>query len=263
MPINRDDASYYSLAKQLATLTFISLAWLSSVGGASASSPEKADFVVSWPAKSSAAAVTFNIPREYLHESTTFLNKDGTVKSFAVLFELPGPKPLKARPFLKGKKGTPQYEAFMRRWQGRFAMDVSQAGSSGGAIAQSMRRQMKNSAAGYYRDGAVAGLERYSRTVCLDTRFKNEALAKAVANKGADDKSPPGCVMNRRSIVLISPESNGAADQVGIDCMTTGCKMYFDAVGRSASIGIAHKDIKNWSRIKKAGQGLAQKFVAY
>lgn len=250
--------------KELAAFLFSTAFWLSTGSFAKATTPDEIALVVSWPATNSAEAVTFTIPGEYLHRSTTFLNKDGTVKSFAVLFELSGLKPLQDRSWLKEKKGTQQYEAFMKQWQGRFAMDVHQfsTGNGTGSVTEGWRRQT-GAGSGYYRDGSIAGLDRYSTSVCIDHRFKSEALAKAVALKGADDPSPPGCIINRQWSILVSPVNTPNDEAAAIVCMTTGCKMFFDAVGRRASIGIDHKDIKRWSKIKKAGQSLARRFLTY
>lgn len=262
MQTGRDSISYMR-AKQLFNAALIAATGILLGSTASAATRDEPDLVVSWPAASNAQAVTFTIPGEYLHRGTTLVDKDGNVQSFAVLFELRGLKPLQERPWLKGQKGTPKYEAFMRRWQGRFAMDVSQTSTGGTAVMHSMRREMRNPAAGYLRDGTVAGLERYSRTACLDKRLKNAALEKAVALKGADDQSPAGCIMNRRSVVLIPPENTPGSEALGIRCMSTGCMMDFNAVGRTATIRFDHKDLKNWSKIKKAGQSLAQRFITY
>lgn len=255
--------SKINVARCLSGLLGAALGVAALVGKSLASEVDAVTYLVEWPEHnfSGAKPIRFSVPREYLHEGTTFLNEDGSVKSFAVIFELPGPTPIKERPWLKGKKGTPEHESFMKRWQGRFAMDIMQTGSGGSAIRESMRREMSNPAAGYFRDGSVAGLERYSGHACLDKRFKNDALAKAIANKPADDHSPSNCMMNRKSIVLISPESVGPDDAVAMRCMSTGCKMSFDVVGRTGYIRLAHKDIENWMRIVAAGKKLAKRFA--
>lgn len=252
-----------SFTRSLCILLYVTLGTVALVSKSLASEVDEVTYVIEWPEHkyTGAKPIRFSVPREYLHEGTTFLNEDGSVKSFAVIFELPGPAPIKERQWLKGKKGTPEYEQFMKRWQGRFSMEIRQTGYGGSAARESMRREMSNPAAGYSRDGSIAGLERYSSLACLDKRFKNDALDKAIANKPTDDNAPPGCMMDRRFIVLISPENIGPEDAIAMRCMSTGCKLSFDVLGRTGYIRLAHKDIESWPKIVSAGKGLARRFA--
>jgi hypothetical protein len=226
--------------------------------------PKQPDLIVSWPGHPGGrAAITFRIPREYLHQGTTWVEKDGSIKSFAVQFELPGPIPVQDRPWLKGKKGTPEYEKFMQTWQGRFSMDVGRHTAGGYSVRASMRKNALSSSQ-LVRDTDIAGLERYSNQVCYEQPYlqEHEPVRNFLAGKEQDDLSPMNCRLDRRWADLFSPPEITADDQgVAIKCMSTGCKAYFNAGGRGIAMGISHKDIENWPRIIEPARRLVNSFI--
>lgn len=218
---------------------------------------------VSWPASEHRGAITFQIPEEYLHAGTTWRNKDGSIKSFAIQFELPGPIPVQDRPWLKGKKGTPEYEEFMKTWQGRFSMDIEPVLVGGFAHRDGMRRQALKSDQ-MRIDTSVYGLERYSTLECFSKQdIEKDALSQRfIANKEEDDFSPKGCRLDRRWAVLVSPgEVNKDDEGVAIRCMSTGCKAYFSVAGCGVSMGISHKDIENWPAVIEPARNLIKSFI--
>jgi hypothetical protein len=226
---------------------------------------KEADLVVSWPENAGGRnpAITFRVPGEYLHRSTTWVEKDGSIKSFAVMFELPGPIPPKERPWLRGKRGTPEYEEFMKTWQGKFSADVGR-NSAGGLGTREMMRKRALSSSRYIRDVDYAGLERYSWMVCYEDSYLalHVKAREFLAGKEGDDRSPDNCRLDRRIVSLMSsPKVTADEEGVAIDCLNTGCKAYFEVKGRGVSMGIAHRDIENWSRIVESARHLIGSFV--
>lgn len=217
---------------------------------------------VSWPANKNRGAVTFLIPEEYIHVSTTWRNKGGAVKSFAIQFELPGPVPVQSHSGLKGKKGTLEYEKFMKSWQGRFSMDIEPALVGGEGFRRSMRRQASQSDT-MQADTDVSGLDRYSTLECFSEKdLSKREVKEFISGKDSDDGSPANCRLDRRWVVLVSPKEINKDDEgVGIRCSSTGCKAYFSVEGCGVSMGISHKDIENWPVIIEPARALVKGFI--
>jgi Ca2+-binding RTX toxin-like protein len=74
-------------------------------------------------------AVTFRIPREYVRFQTV-LSKNGQIYQVPLQIELPGPTPFQDRPWLEGKKGTPEWDEFMKGWIGKFIVTVGMGSNS-------------------------------------------------------------------------------------------------------------------------------------
>lgn len=232
---------------------------------------------IHWPErpihKGTQPAITLRIPKEYLHEGTTWLDEKGKIKSVAILFELPGPMPWQERPWLKGKKGTPEYEEFMKTWLGKFSMDVKPEGRGyesrmwyRPADCAEKRKQGKIHGScldRYMRDADIAGLERYSTKRCYTPEhLMNPPMKKYLDEKPADDPSPSNCRLDRLWTVVVSPpEITNDEEGVAIECMSAGCWAHFSISAVSMSMAINHKDIPRWKEIVEPARGLVRSFI--
>jgi hypothetical protein len=216
---------------------------------------------VHWPAQhETQQAITLRIPREYLDDRGTLTDEKG-IHTISVDFELPGPMPVQARPWLKGKQGTPEYKEFMRTWKGRFTVIVNRDAVRGYDYRISMRKHAEPR--GNARDTDLAGLERYSRKICYTAEnLKVPAYRAFLDGKEADDSSPLNCRLQRLDALLMSPiEIKNDDDGVAMDCDPTGCQAYFSVAGRGLRIGFAEKDIPRWKEIVEPARQLVRSFI--
>ena len=217
-------------------------------------------FVVDWPATKNRSAITFHIPKEYLHSGTTWQNEHGQITSFAVQFELPGPIPFQKRPWLE--KGSAEYEEFMKTWIGRFTVDIKPSLVGGASFREGMRREA--SKADMKRaDISVAGLERYSTLLCFsESDLIRLEVKEFLATKESNDNSETHCRLDRRWAVLVSPPQVDADDAgLAIRCSSTGCKAYFSVAGCGVSMSISHANIENWPLIIEPARLLIKSFI--
>lgn len=211
-------------------------------------------------------AVTFRIPREYVRFQAV-LGKNGQIYQVPLQIELPGPMPWQDRPWLKGKKGTPEWEEFMKGWIGKFIVDLGAGSGMGGRdrFLNSINPTDPHRSKDMVADGEAYGLVRYSPKRCLtDEHIKDPQLKGFLDAKPADDPAPEAnCRLSRQSAVYFSPLNVTEADQVVIvRCSESGCRFGLEVIdGIGASLHVSSDHLPRWPEIVNPARELLRSFI--
>ncbi|MDP2015593.1 hypothetical protein [Hydrogenophaga sp.] len=210
-------------------------------------------------------AVTFRIPREYVRFQTV-LSKNGQIYQVPLQIELPGPTPWKDRPWLKGKKGTPEWDEFMKGWIGKFIVTVGSGSGVGGRglFLNSINHKSVLLRTDLVADGEAYGLVRYSPKRCYTDEHLKDSQHKAFLEaKPADDPTPEAnCRLSRKSAVYFSPISITDPEQViFMRCADASCDASFNFAGRGASMGFRQEQLSRWPDIINPTRKLLHSFI--
>src|SRR5690606_23052609 len=112
-------------------------------------------------------AVTMRIPREYVRFQGV-LSRNGQIYQVPLQIELPGPTPWQDHSWLKGKQGTPEWDAFMKGWIGKFIVTLGSGSGVGGRalFVNSINHKNTLMRTDLVADGEAYGLVRYSPKRC-------------------------------------------------------------------------------------------------
>jgi hypothetical protein len=211
-------------------------------------------------------AVTFRIPRDYVRFQTV-LSKNGQIYQVPLQIELPGPTPWQDRPWLKGKKGTPEWDEFMKGWIGKFIVTVGTGSGLGGRsnIRNSINPNNVHRRTDLVADGEAYGLVRYSPKRCYSDEHLKDPQHKAFLDaKPVDDPTHEvNCRLSRRWAEYFSPLDMTNAEQVvAVHCMGTGCGVGFDVIdGVGASLNIRPDKLDRWPEIVNPTRELLRSFI--
>lgn len=210
-------------------------------------------------------ALTMRIPREYVRFKTV-LSKNGQIYQVPLQIELPGPTPWQERPWLKGKKGTPEWDEFMKGWIGKFIVDVGSGSGVGGRgrFLNSINHENALLRTDLVADGEAYGLVRYSPKRCYtDEDLKDPQLKAFLDAKPADDPvHEANCRLDRRGAVYFSPRSITDPEQViFISCADASCDANFNFAGRGASMGFRQEQLSRWPAIVNPARELLHSFI--
>jgi hypothetical protein len=211
-------------------------------------------------------AVTFRIPREYVRFHTV-LSKNGQIYQVPLQIELPGPTPWQERPWLKGKKGTPEWDEFMKGWIGKFIVSLGSGSGLGGRgyFLNSINPADPHGSKDMVADGEAYGLVRYSPKRCYtDEHLKDPQLKAFLEAKPADDPAPEAnCRLSRKSAVYFSPLSiTDPEEVVYINCTPTGCFVNFTFDGREgANFHLRNEHLARWPEIVNPIRELLRSFI--
>ena len=218
-------------------------------------------------------AITFKIPREYVHQSTTFMDEKG-VKSIAIMFELPNATPWQDRPWLDRIKGTPEYAEFKKTWHGKFTMDIERTHAVLYESRMGTRETLQSRTFSIEQSDTTStaslrlvdqfGLERYTDVSCYGPETLQDSLDKRKHRKKLpEDSTPANCaIVDIRWMILLSPPEVTTEDgAVLIRCMGGGCYAYFSIQGRGIRMGLSYNDLARWREFTQPARQLAKKFI--
>jgi hypothetical protein len=215
-------------------------------------------------------AMTLRIPREYVWFENV-LSRNGYAETVPLRIELPGPMPWQERPSLNGKKGTPEYDEFMKGWIGKFIVTVGSGSGNGGrklflhALGSGEKKQ-DGSSGSVVLDGEIYGLVRYSPVKCFSAEHLKQPNLKAFLDaKPPDDPRPePNCRLDRGSATYFSPAAVTNADEVVfIECRSTqnNCRVNFDFERHGISTDFDHAKVPRWAEIVNPTRELVRSFI--
>lgn len=213
-------------------------------------------------------AVSFRIPREYVRFHTV-LSKNGQIYQVPLQIELPGPTPWQERPWLKDKKGTPEWDEFMKGWIGKFIVELGSGSGVGGRgrFLNSISPKNTFRRTDMVADGEAYGLVRYSPKRCYtDEHLKDPQLKAFLEAKPADDPMrETNCRVDRQWAEYFSPLAvTNAAEVVAVHCMGTGCGVGFEVVdGIGASLNIRPGTLDRWPEIVNPTRELLRSFILH
>ena len=211
-------------------------------------------------------AVTFRIPREYVRFQTV-LSKNGQIYQVPLQIELPGPTPWQDRPWLKDKKGTPEWDEFMKGWIGKFIVTLGSGSGVGGRTYFLNSIDPKNvfRRTDMVADGEAYGLVRYSPKRCYtDEHLKDPQLKAFLEAKPADDPmQEANCRLDRRGAVYFSPLSIADPEKVvHINCTPTGCFVNFTFDGsEGANFHFRSEHLTRWPELVNPNRELLRSFI--
>ena len=219
-------------------------------------------------------AITFKIPREYVHQSTTFMDEKG-IKSIAIMFELPNATPWQDRPWLDRMKGTPEYAEFKKTWHGKFTMDIERTHAVLYESRMGTREMLQREAFSVEQSDTTStaslrladqfGLERYTNVSCYgpETLRNRPEILKHLKVKLIEDSTPANCAIDDiHWMTLLSPPEVTTEDgAVFISCMGSGCYAYFSIQGRGIRMGLSYNDLARWREFTQPARQLANKFI--
>lgn len=211
--------------------------------------------------------MTLRVPREYVWFEN-ILRKNGRFAQVPLEVQLPGPM---STPSLEAKKGTQEYENYMKNRLGRFIVDLGTGSGVGGraqflhALKSGARKQDGSYASVVY-DGEVYGLVRYSPFRCYFAKDLEEPNSKKfIESKPADDPRPePNCRLNRGSAIYFSPSSVTSADEiVFIECssVTRNCEADFDLGRHGMNMNFNQDQLARWAEIVGPTRDLIRSFI--
>lgn len=210
-------------------------------------------------------AMTMRIPREYVRFQTV-LSKHGQIYQVPLQIELPGPTPWQERPWLKGKKGTPEWDEFMKGWIGKFIVTVGSGSGVGGRglFLNSINHENTLLRTDLLADGEAYGLVRYSPKRCYtDEDLKDPQLKAFLDAKPADDRAhEANCRLERRAAVYFSPLSITDPEKViFIRCADASCHASFDFSGTGAAMSFRQDRLNRWPEIIGPARELLHSFI--
>ena len=210
-------------------------------------------------------AVTFHIPREYVRFQGV-LSNNGQIYQVPLHIELPGSTPWRDRPWLKEKKGTPEWDEFMRGWIGKFIVNVGAGSGVGGRgrFLNSINNENEFLRTDLVADGEAYGLVRYSPKRCYTAEHLADPQLKAfLASKPADDPTPEAnCRLSRKSAIYFSPRSITDPERVVFfRCADTSCHASFDFSGRGATMRFGQDQLGRWPDIVNPARELLHSFI--
>ena len=212
------------------------------------------ELTVHWPARpdQGADAVTLRIPRRNLLSARG--DEKGGVRWLSLKFPLAGSRLTQN----EESQSIPQTD-------GDTPMRVIIVHIDNDATYANAHRESRRSEAisrGLVPDGTVAGLERYSRVLCLADNAPTKEMSAFIAQKESDDTAPTGCRTYRRELILVSPPQVTNSQQgVSIRCWETSCNADFLAAQRRATVQLRHEDLPNWAGIVEPARRLVNSFV--
>jgi hypothetical protein len=215
-------------------------------------------------------AMTFRVPREYV-DLGHVLRNGGQIKQVPLDIELPGPTPWQSRPWLKDKKGTPEYEEFMKGWIGKFIVTLGSGSGDGGRelfLGSQLAKiaESPSSTQGMLQDGSAYGLVRYSPIRCYTPEhLKDPSLKRFLESKPADDPMhQSNCRVDRGSAVYFSPPTVTNSDEVVfIECHspTADCSVSFDLERQGISTQFGYEKLARWTEIVTPTRDLIRSFI--
>lgn len=210
-------------------------------------------------------AVTFRIPREYVRFQGV-LSKNGQIYQVPLQIELPGPTPWQDRPWLAGKKGTPEWDEFMKGWIGKFIVTVGSGSGVGGRgiFLNSINHENVFLRTDMVADGEAYGLVRYSPKRCYtDEHLKDLQLKAFLDAKPADDPVPEAnCRLSRQSAEYFSRLSIDDSEHVvSISCLQNTCNTSFDFAEIGATLHIRGDKLDRWPDIVNPTRDLLHSFI--
>ena len=211
-------------------------------------------------------AVTMRIPREYVRFQTV-LSKNGQIYQVPLQIELPGPTPWQERSWLKGKKGTPEWDEFMKGWIGKFIVVVGTGSGLGGRgyFLNSINPMNPHGRKDMVADGEAFGLVRYSSKRCYMAEDLQQPQLKAFRDaKPADDPLPePNCRLDRREAEYFSPAVMTDPEMVVyISCADASCEASFDFAGIGGSVGFRQDLLSRWTDIVNPIREMLRGFIS-
>lgn len=210
-------------------------------------------------------AVTFRIPREYVRFQGV-LSKNGQIYEVPLQIELPGSTPWQDRPWLKDKKGTPEWDEFMKGWIGKFIVTVGAGSGVGGRdlFLNSISPKNVFRRVDMTADGEAYGLVRYAPKRCYtDEHLKDPQIKAFLDAKPADDPThEANCRLSRRSAEYFSPLSITDPERVVyISCADASCHVNFNLAGRGASMSFRQEQLSRWPEIVNPARELLHSFI--
>jgi hypothetical protein len=210
-------------------------------------------------------AVTMRIPREYVRFQTV-LSKNGQIYQVPLQIELPGPTPWQDRSWLKGKKGTPEWDEFMKGWIGKFIVVVGTGSGLGGRgyFLNSINPKNVQRRTDMVADGEAYGLVRYSPKRCYTPEDLEQTHLKAFLDaKPTDDPAPEAhCRVDRRWAEYFSPLPIEESERVvSINCLQDTCNTSFDFEDIGATLYIRGPKLERWPEIVNPTRELLRSFI--
>jgi hypothetical protein len=100
-------------------------------------------------------------------------------------------------------------------------------------------------------DGQVGGLQRYSRMYCPDPASLPQR--GQLAQREADDPSPPGCYLNRQGSYLSNSVQDDQGEQaIEVRCLSGHCEMSLQVRGRTVFTNINPKQLRYSTELAEA-----------
>lgn len=232
---------------------------------------------INWPSipgSPAQQAISFRIPRAYVHPGTTLIDEKG-IESISIIFELPNASPWKNRPGFNEKKSMVESIQPKRPLTGRFTLQIDRELAYLYDLRMEKREQLlpdpqfdlhpPTTSTTSVRLADLHGLERYSDVTCYspETRKKQAGIDEFLKKKAADDPSSDNCSVNdMRLITLVSgPAEKDDDEAVFIRCLVTGCYAYFSVEGRGVRMGLSYENLAQWKESTGAARELIQSFI--
>ncbi|WP_146168216.1 hypothetical protein [Pseudomonas mangrovi] len=202
--------------------------------------------IVDWPARKTGTdirsfrewpALRLKIPREYVEMSMTRRDRQGELNEVAILFELPGPRPV--------PKNAPRSDDPESKRLGRFIMSMWGEMFEDSIVDKSIGVNPKSGQ--YVYVGKRHGLDQYARYDCVD----KEILA------GPDAE---GCVQQWDGGGYVYIGSEGG-EYFKIKCKGDSCWGMFSVGGRFVRVGIGSRDVESWADILPPAKRLFESFM--
>jgi hypothetical protein len=127
----------------------------------------------------------------------------------------------------------------------------------------------------YLSDGEIDGLSRWSSLRCFsadelvpnpaEPRYLGWKVSKRILErKASDDPAPPGCVVDRYNIVLMSVPSDEQETWIVIECkpVLQNCVASFVVANRLVEVDFDHYDVEHWRQIVEPVRTRIRQLVA-
>ena len=219
-------------------------------------------------------AITFRIPREYVHQGTTFRGEK-SIESISIMFELPKTTPWQDRPWLEAKKGEPEYAEFKKVWFGKFTLDISRFDAFSYETRMWKRSQLQpdsefderpaSTSTTSFRLADWMGLERYTNITCysLEARRTMLGINDFLKAKTKEDPSPDQCSINsiQYTTLLSPPDITNEDEAIVVECMGVDCYTYFSVNGRGVRMDISYENLPRWKEFTEPARKLVRSFI--
>ena len=207
--------------------------------------------VFTWPAvRDERPALTFRIPRDDVDLSISPTWTDsGQIRTFFVKMKWPSNGVL-VREMSSARRDTgtaSRPPTNKRPWQG---VELFRA------LNDSQQRRERYALWAYkcdtcVLDGQIGGLQRYSRMYCPDP--KSLPQRGQLAQREADDPSPPGCYLNRQGSYLSNSVQDDQGEQaIEVECRSGFCQMSLQVRGITVFTNINPKQLRYSTELAEA-----------
>lgn len=217
-------------------------------------------FIVNWPGSTKVEGtppLTLKIPREFLATSPGAMDKSGHLYELYIDFTMPDVTPWE--PKLPEPKEGEKKITWDQHSYSRVLLTLNRTIGE----TRYYRSTVEVYARSRQRDGVVAGLERYTETICYkDEALKRKRTQDILRTKQADDTTPDGCLLYRPSSFLaLPPNETFLGSWVLIPCTNGHCDAHFSVNGRGASVHLKSEQLPEWRERVGAAIRLAESFV--